>query len=158
MTLLYSIADGECSKKNVEYQYQEVTGKRTTVAFTYSVQWKEVKGKVNRWDAFLLAPNKETHYYTLLNGVVVALLIFAIIVVIIIKTLQKENNQDDKDFKVYEDTDDFIGWKLISRDVFRRPIYGGLLTPVIGSGIQLLIVFIGLIGKFIIIINIMNYY
>lgn len=148
LIIFYSIADGECSKKNVEYQYQQVTGKRTTVAFTYSVQWKEVKDKVNRWDAFLLTPNKEIHYYTLLNGLIVALLVFGIIVVIILKTIHKDTGQEDKDFKVYDDADDFIGWKLISRDVFRRPVYGGLLTPVIGSGIQLLIVFIGLIGKF----------
>ncbi|KAG2200538.1 hypothetical protein INT47_012324 [Mucor saturninus] len=140
-----SIADGECSKKNVEYPYQQVTGKRTTVAFTYSVQWKEVKDKMNRWDAFLLPPNKERHYYTLLNGVIATLMVFGIIAVIILKTVYKDTSQDDKDLKLFDDADDFIGWKLISRDVFRRPIYGGLLTPIMGSGIQLLIVSIGLI-------------
>lgn len=35
---------------------------------------------------------------------------------------------------------------MINRDVFRRPVYGGLLTPIMGSGIQLLFVFFGLIG------------
>jgi transmembrane 9 superfamily protein 2/4 len=47
---------------------------------------------------------------------------------------------------MYDDSDEFIGWKLINRDVFRRPIYGGLLTPVMGSGIQLLIAAFGIIG------------
>lgn len=40
---------------------------------------------------------------------------------------------------MYEDSDDFIGWKLISKDVFRRPLYGGLFAPVLGGGIQIVI-------------------
>lgn len=125
-----------------------MTGRSTTVAFTYSVQWKEVKDAVNAWDPFLLPPNKERHNYALLNGIIVVLLMFGVIAVILLKTIHKDNsNQEDKDFKVYDDADDFVGWRLINRDVFRRPVYGGLLTPVMGSGIQLLIVLIGLIGN-----------
>lgn len=112
------------------------------------MQWKEVKDRVNRWDAFLLSPDKEKHNYTLLNGVISTLLVFGIIIVIIVKSVHKDTSQEDKDFKVYDDADDFTGWKLISRDVFRRPVYGGLLTPIMGSGIQLLIVSVGLISKF----------
>lgn len=82
-----------------------------------------------------------------MNGVIATLLVLGIIAIIILKTIYKDTSQDDKDFKLYDDADDFIGWKLISRDVFRRPIYGGLLTPIMGSGIQLLIVSMGLIGK-----------
>jgi transmembrane 9 superfamily protein 2/4 len=81
-----------------------VTGRRTTVAFTYSVQWKEVKGAEvgNRWDVFLLKPNPDRHYYGLLNGAIVVILVFGIIAVILLKTLHKDNsnNQEDKDFKV----------------------------------------------------------
>jgi NADH:ubiquinone oxidoreductase subunit 6 (subunit J) len=82
-----------------------VTGRRTTVAFTYSVQWKEVKGvdSGSRWDVFLLKPNPERHHYALLNGAIVVLLVFGIIAVILLKTIQKDNsaaNQEDKDFKV----------------------------------------------------------
>ncbi|CAO3623423.1 unnamed protein product [Mucor hiemalis] len=124
----------------------EISGRKTTLAFTYSVLWKEVKNGGDRWDAFLLRPNPDRHYYAHLNGFIVVLLVFGIISIILLKTFHKDNNNnEDKDFKVYDDTDDFIGWRLINRDVFRRPVYGGLLTPVMGSGIQLLIVFIGLI-------------
>ncbi|KAG2228934.1 hypothetical protein INT48_001509 [Thamnidium elegans] len=141
-----SISNGECSKKNIDYEFQQVTGRSTTVTFTYSVHWKEVKEDVNAWDPFLLPLNKERHNYALLNSIIVVLLVFSVIAVILLKTIHKDNNnQEDKDFKVYDDADDFVGWRLINRDVFRRPIYGGLLTPVMGSGIQLLIVLIGLI-------------
>lgn len=143
------IAEGECTKKNVEYEYQQVTGRRTQVSFSYSVQWKQVKENT-RWDAFLMKPDPDRNYSALLNGVIVVLILFAIIAIILLKTIYKDNsnNGDDKDFKIYDDADDFVGWKLINRDVFRRPIYGGLLTPIMGSGIQLLIVSVGLIGKF----------
>lgn len=141
-----SIADGECTKKSIDYEYQEISHRKTTLAFTYSVMWKEVKNSGNRWDAFLLKPNPDRHYYAHLNGCIVVLLVFGIISIILLKTFHKDTStNEDKDFKVYDDTDDFIGWRLINRDVFRRPVYGGLLTPIMGSGIQLLIVFIGLI-------------
>lgn len=96
-------------------------------------------------------PNPDRHYSAMSNGVIVVLIVFAIIAIILLKTIYKDNSSsgEDKDFKIYDDTDDFVGWKLINRDVFRRPIYGGLLTPIMGSGIQLLIVSIGLIGKFV---------
>lgn len=143
-----SIAEGECTKKNVEYEYQQVTGRRTQVSFSYSVQWKQVKENT-RWEAFLMKPNPDRHFSALLNGVIVVMIVFAITAIILLKTVHKDvgSNGEDKDFKIYDDADDFVGWRLINRDVFRRPIYGGLLTPVMGSGIQLLIVAVGLIGK-----------
>ncbi|KAL7326661.1 hypothetical protein PS15p_208960 [Mucor circinelloides] len=141
-----SIAEGECTKKNVEYEYQQVTGRRTQVSFSYSVQWKQVKENT-RWEAFLMKPNPDRHFSALLNGVIVVMIVFAITAIILLKTVHKDvgSNGEDKDFKIYDDADDFVGWRLINRDVFRRPIYGGLLTPVMGSGIQLLIVAVGLI-------------
>jgi transmembrane 9 superfamily protein 2/4 len=72
-----------------------VTGRRTSVAFTYSVQWKEIKQfNGNRWDAFLLKPNPERHYYSLLNSTIVVLLVAGVLIVIFFKTMvhsTKEN-------------------------------------------------------------------
>lgn len=51
------------------------------------------------------------------------------------------------DIKIHDDFEDAIGWRLIHRDVFRRPIYGGLLAPIIGSGVQLLITVLVAFGK-----------
>jgi transmembrane 9 superfamily protein 2/4 len=44
-----------------------------------------------------------------------------------------------------EDAEDITGWKLLHGDVFRAPAYGGLLAPLIGSGMQLLFMTVGLI-------------
>ncbi|CEP16690.1 hypothetical protein [Parasitella parasitica] len=142
-----SITEGECLKKSVEYEYQQVTGRRAQVSFTYSVRWKQVKENNLRWEAYLTKPNPDRHFSALVNGIVIVLIVSALIGLILLKTIHKDtsNGGEDKDVKAYDDIDEFVGWKLINRDVFRRPIYGGLLTPVMGTGIQLLVVAVGLI-------------
>ncbi|KAF2627709.1 endomembrane protein 70 [Macroventuria anomochaeta] len=44
-----------------------------------------------------------------------------------------------------EEIEDTAGWKLLHGDVFRAPAYGGLLAPLVGSGMQLLYMAFGLI-------------
>ncbi|KAG5297085.1 transmembrane 9 superfamily member 4 [Histoplasma ohiense] len=56
----------------------------------------------------------------------------------------------DKGFEYDElDTDDELedvaGWKLLHGDVFRTPGYSGLLSPLVGSGMQLLFMAAGLL-------------
>lgn len=41
--------------------------------------------------------------------------------------------------------EDITGWKLVHGDVFRPPPYGHILAPVIGSGMQLLLMSLGLL-------------
>ncbi|GAP90451.1 putative endomembrane protein 70 [Rosellinia necatrix] len=45
-----------------------------------------------------------------------------------------------------EALEDVTGWKLLHGDVFRRPQYGHLLAPLVGSGTQVLFMAIGLIS------------
>ncbi|KAI1210885.1 Nonaspanin [Annulohypoxylon truncatum] len=44
-----------------------------------------------------------------------------------------------------EALEDVTGWKLLHADVFRKPEYGYLLAPLVGSGMQLLFMAVGLI-------------
>ncbi|KAI9677219.1 MAG: hypothetical protein M1829_002793 [Trizodia sp. TS-e1964] len=44
-----------------------------------------------------------------------------------------------------ESIEEVTGWKLLHGDVFRTPAYGGLLAPLIGSGMQLLFMATGLL-------------
>ncbi|KAF3061029.1 Transmembrane 9 superfamily member 7 [Daldinia childiae] len=44
-----------------------------------------------------------------------------------------------------EALEDVTGWKLLHADVFRKPEYGHLLAPLVGSGMQLLFMAIGLV-------------
>lgn len=43
--------------------------------------------------------------------------------------------------------EDSIGWKLCHGDVFRPPKYTLLLAPLLGSGVQCLVMVAGTIGK-----------
>lgn len=44
-----------------------------------------------------------------------------------------------------ESLEDISGWKLLHADVFRPPPYGGLLAPLVGSGMQLVFMLAGLL-------------
>ncbi|KAI0398533.1 endomembrane protein 70 [Xylariaceae sp. FL0594] len=54
-------------------------------------------------------------------------------------TIQLDVDSDD------DALEDITGWKLLHGDVFRRPQYGHLLAPLVGSGMQLLFMAVGLI-------------
>ncbi|KAI2637091.1 Nonaspanin [Hypomontagnella submonticulosa] len=61
--------------------------------------------------------------------------------------LEKEGDAD-KDVDISSDEEaieDITGWKLLHADVFRKPEYGYLLAPLVGSGMQLLFMAVGLI-------------
>ena len=44
-----------------------------------------------------------------------------------------------------EPLEDITGWKLVHGDVFRPPMHGDILAPLVGSGMQLVIVALGLL-------------
>jgi transmembrane 9 superfamily protein 2/4 len=44
-----------------------------------------------------------------------------------------------------EPLEDITGWKLLHGDVFRRPAYGHILAPLVGSGMQLVFMGVGLL-------------
>lgn len=100
---------------------------------------------------YIITPDPETHFYAMINSIITILFLLGVVGVILMKTLQRDqqNYHDDHDLKIHEDFEDVIGWRLIHRDVFRRPIYGGLLAPLVGSGIQLVVAAVGTLGKFV---------
>ncbi|KAI9887311.1 MAG: hypothetical protein M1823_000905 [Watsoniomyces obsoletus] len=55
--------------------------------------------------------------------------------------------EHDADISSEDETtlEDVTGWKLLHGDVFRAPSYGGLLAPLVGSGIQLVFMAGGLL-------------
>ncbi|KAI1825296.1 endomembrane protein 70 [Xylaria intraflava] len=62
--------------------------------------------------------------------------------------LDQEDEGDNRLDDTFDDEalEDVSGWKLLHGDVFRRPQYGHLLAPLVGSGMQILFMAIGLIS------------
>ncbi|TPX06962.1 uncharacterized protein E0L32_011107 [Thyridium curvatum] len=62
--------------------------------------------------------------------------------------LLEQEVEGDNDADVSSDEEaleDVTGWKLLHADVFRAPVYGYLLAPLVGSGMQLLFMAVGLV-------------
>lgn len=55
------------------------------------------------------------------------------------------DNDDEDDLDEGEALEDVSGWKLLHGDVFRTPSYGYLLAPLVGSGVQLLLMALALV-------------
>lgn len=53
--------------------------------------------------------------------------------------------EDEDDLSDEEALEDVTGWKLLHGDVFRTPMAGYLLAPLVGSGMQLLFMALGLV-------------
>jgi transmembrane 9 superfamily protein 2/4 len=151
----------ECEPSTIDFERQEVSERRTTVRYRYSVTW-QLNSAISweqRWDMYLLASDNSLHWYAIINSLVIVLFMTAITAVILMKTIRKDTVDDDKVRYVckvtmtmatrvnmsqqlfHSSSDDALGWKLVNKDVFRRPTYGGLFAPLVGTGIQLLVTF-----------------
>ncbi|KAF7191062.1 Transmembrane 9 superfamily member 7 [Pseudocercospora fuligena] len=56
------------------------------------------------------------------------------------------SNHDSGDSDEDDIPEDITGWKLVHADVFRQPAYGHLLAPLVGSGMQLVVMSVGLVA------------
>lgn len=60
--------------------------------------------------------------------------------------LLEQDGEGDADVSSDDETiEDTTGWKLVHGDVFRPPPFGGILAPLVGSGMQLVLMAAGLI-------------
>ncbi|KFH43382.1 Transmembrane 9 superfamily member-like protein [Hapsidospora chrysogenum ATCC 11550] len=58
---------------------------------------------------------------------------------------QEGQDEDEADLSDEDAFEDVTGWKLLNADVFRTPPHGALLAPMVGSGVQLLVMAMGLV-------------
>ncbi|PXF45528.1 Transmembrane 9 superfamily member 3 [Gracilariopsis chorda] len=118
-----------------------VPGQHANIRFSYSVSWQETEFPVDRRadkyrDPFHMR-DREIHWFSIGNAVLIAVLLMGLLGSILLRVVRK-------DFREYEaleaedDSDDY-GWKLLYADVFRFPKYLTLLCPLLGTGVQLLI-------------------
>ncbi|KAF3907638.1 hypothetical protein AA313_de0205611 [Arthrobotrys entomopaga] len=122
----------------------------------------------NRWDLYFVHQEQSSniHVLAIINSLVISFLLSGMVGVVLLRTLSrdiqsynaKSGGEDGKRMKrlsIASDSglgegsvpdgddddllDDTTGWKLVHGDVFRPPVFGGLLAPLIGSGVQLLV-------------------
>lgn len=110
------------------------------VVYTYSVVFRSSDLKwASRWDSYLQsAENTSIHWFSIVNSLIIVLFLSGMIGVILVRTLHKDiaryNNAEQS-----EDAQEEFGWKLVHGDVFRAPSSGMLLSILLGSGVQVIL-------------------
>ncbi|KAL4808069.1 hypothetical protein BDV18DRAFT_95801 [Aspergillus unguis] len=122
----------------------------TSVAWTYSVSWRESSTPwATRWDKYLKVQYPKIHWFSLVNAAVFVIFLIGMVSMILIRALKKDIarynrldsfNLDDLDGSsgaVEDGIQEDSGWKLVHGDVFRCPQSPLLLSVLVGNGAQL---------------------
>jgi len=139
-SITYSNADSELqcdAEEPVPIKLSETDP--TDVTFSYSVHWVPSNTVwATRWDKYLHVFDPKIQWFSLINFSLIVIFLSIIISHILFKNLSndiKKYNQMNLD----DDVIDEMGWKLIHGDVFRAPSNPMLLSVLLGSGVQLLL-------------------
>jgi transmembrane 9 superfamily protein 2/4 len=135
----------QCDLETVE-PVQLIKGESKDVTFTYSVYWIPSDTVwATRWDQYLHVYDPKIQWFALTNFSLIVVLLAIIMSHVLFKNLRndiKKYNEVNLDDDVIDD----MGWKLIYGDVFRPPKNPMLLSVLIGSGIQILLMSITTCG------------
>lgn len=110
------------------------------IQWTYSVLFEETTEVEwsTRWDIYMQTSKTESrvHLVSVLNSTLVVILLSAIVAIILIRALKRDIAQFN-DPEALEEERGETGWKHLHADVFRKPEAAGILTVLVGSGMQL---------------------
>ncbi|KAI8140288.1 GI18231 [Fennellomyces sp. T-0311] len=131
-----------CEKHEKDDPMKEVGAGKTSITYTYSVIWKEATDLTwaTRWERYLQIFESRIHWYSISNSLVITMFLTGMVAMIILRTLKRDitsYNTNEEDVEALDE--DSIGWKLVHGDVLRPPKYALLLAPLLGSGVQCLI-------------------
>ncbi|KAA0193262.1 hypothetical protein HAZT_HAZT006085 [Hyalella azteca] len=124
----------------------------TKIKFTYEVNWKP--STVSFEDRFnkYLDPNffqHRIHWFSIFNSFMMVIFLVGLVFMILMRTLRKDYARYSKDEEMDDmerDLGDEYGWKQIHGDVFRSPAHPLLFSALIGTGHQLFVVALLVIG------------
>lgn len=122
--------------------------KELKITYTYSLTY--IKNNTVKWSSrwdYILESSTGTniHWFSIVNSLMIVLFLSGMVAMIILRTLHKDiarYNQIDSG----EDVQEEFGWKLVHGDVFRPPRKGMLLSVLLGSGIQILMMTLVTLG------------
>lgn len=110
------------------------------INYTYSVSFEESDTLwASRWDHYLYnggKESKEVHWLSIVNSFAMVLFLSGMVAHILGRALRKDiaRYNEHSDLDEVEET----GWKQVHGDVFRTPKYSGILSLLIGAGVQLI--------------------
>lgn len=108
------------------------------VLWSYSVYWEPSDIRyASRWDAYLTVSSSDVgiQWIGVLHSIVVVIALTGIIALIMMRVLKR-------DISMYVDDREESGWHFLHADIFRSPTAPGLLSIIVGSGIQVLLMII----------------
>lgn len=118
-------------------------GSKLEVTFTYSAKWKDTDvafdDRAANNASELYQEEVEIQWFSIVNSFVLVVLLTGFLAFIVMRILKKDY-QRYAAFDEEEDQDE-TGWKLLHADVFRYPQYPTLFASILGTGLQLLMIF-----------------
>ncbi|CAD7698457.1 unnamed protein product [Ostreobium quekettii] len=116
--------------------------------FTYSVSWVETDVPfTRRFERYLDQGffEHKIHWFSILNSFLMVVFLIGVVAMILLRTLRKDyakytldlNDMDSLEQEISEES----GWKLVHGDVFRPPPRLPLLSALVGTGVQLSVLF-----------------
>jgi transmembrane 9 superfamily protein 2/4 len=107
------------------------------IYWTYDVMWEESDVKwASRWDLYLKMTDSEIHWFSIVNSIMIVLFLSGIIAMILMRTLHRDLRRYNEIELTAEEQQEETGWKLIHGEVFRPPQHGGMLSVLVGTGVQ----------------------
>lgn len=126
----------------VELKYNQ---KAVDISFTYSVEW--IPSSIlfeNRFDSLLEADFFEhnVHWLSIFSSFMMVLFLTGLVSVILLRTVKKDFTRYDREEGLADfdrDLGDEYGWKQVHGDVFRQPPRLMIMSALMGTGSQLVI-------------------
>lgn len=112
------------------------------IDYTYSTSFKLVATRwSSRWDELLGSSKRQAQiqWMSLVNSLVIATFLTGLVAVILLRALRRDLARYNKDSLQQDDIQEEYGWKLVHGDVFRAPSHLLLLSAMVGSGLQLVL-------------------
>ena len=121
----------------------------------YSVEWIKSNENFNTRFQYYMDTGFFGHrikWLSILNSATITLLMTGLVFAIILKTVRNDYTrytQHEANFELEQDFYDEYGWKLVSGDVFRRPPRLLVLSGLVGTGVQFLVIAAGILLYFV---------
>ncbi|KAG2201812.1 hypothetical protein INT47_004369 [Mucor saturninus] len=126
----------------VELRYNQ---KSLELVFTYSIDWNPTDVEFeNRFDSLLEADFFEhnVHWLSIFSSFMMVLFLTGLVSVILLRTVKRDFTRYDREEGLTDfdrDLGDEYGWKQVHGDVFRQPPRLMLMSSLMGTGSQLVI-------------------